>query len=87
MQLSLLALYVGILSLPRLHLVLSAPEDVHLCLERFASGLIVLLRTLHHIAPVLVSDPQLAHSLFLLLIDFLQFFVLSLILAHSHEER
>ena len=87
MQLTLLALYVGILSLSSLHLVLCASKDGHLSLERFGSGLIVLCRLLNNTASILISDSQLAHPLLLRLINLFQLFILSLILRDSHEER
>ena len=87
MQLSLLALYVGILSLACLHLVLCTSKDGHLSLERFGSGLIVLCRLLNNTASILISDSQLAHPLLLRLINLFQLFILSLILRDSHEER
>ena len=80
MQLSLLSLYVGILSLSSLHLVLCASKDRHLSLERFGSGLIVLCRLLNNTASILISNSQLAHPLLLSLINLFQLFILSLIL-------
>ena len=87
MQLSLLALYVRILSLSSLHLILSTPENGHLSLKRFDSGLIVLFRLLDYTAPILIGDPQLAHPFLLCLINLFQLFILSLIRADGLEER
>ena len=87
MQLSLLALYVGILSLSSLHLVLCASKDGHLCIKRFGSGLIVLCRLLDNTASILISDSKLAHPLLLRLINLFQLFILSLIRADGLEER
>ena len=87
MQLGLLALNVGILSLSCLHLVLCASKNGHLSLKRFGSGLIVLCRLLNNTASILISNSQLAHPLLLRLINLFQLFILSLILSDSHEKR
>ena len=87
MQLSLLALYVGILSLSCLHVILCTSEEEHLSLESFGSGLIVLFRLLNNTATILISDSQLAHPFLLRFINLFQLFILSLIRADGLEER
>ena len=87
LQLSPLALYVGILSLSRFHLVLSTSKDVHLSLERFGSRLIVVCRLLNNDSSILISDSKLAHPLLLRFINLFQLFILSLIRGNSLKER